>query len=219
VSQDDIVLGYEYGRGKYVEVDPEELDAILTKEERSLRIEEFVSSDQLDQIYCDGRMYYLVPTSVPDQEPYHLVRAALEDDDKIGIGRVVFSGKEQLAAILPREHILTMAMLNYAPELRDPNDLGVGGDTHVAAKSLRLAKELIDSMTSDHFSIKAYEDRYRQRVLELISAKRKGKEIVAPEEEPEAPIVNIMEALQKSLHHHDSGQARRPAKHKRRRAG
>ena len=112
-----------------------------------------------------------------------------------------------------------MAMLNYAPELRNPKDLGVGGDTHVAAKSLRLAKELIDSMTSDHFSIKAYEDRYRQRVLELISAKRKGKEIIAPEEEPEAPIVNIMEALQKSLHHHASGHSRRPAKHKRRRAG
>src|SRR5688500_17534722 len=66
VDQEEIVLGYEYGRGKYVEVDPDELDALRTKEERSLRIEEFIQANQLDQIYFDGRMYYLAPVAVHD---------------------------------------------------------------------------------------------------------------------------------------------------------
>src|SRR4029079_13702559 len=122
-------------------------------------------------------------------------------------GQVVFSGKEQLAAILPREKILAMAMLNYSLELRNSKSLGVGGDTDFSAKSLRLAKEVVRSMSSAHFSIGDYEDRYRERVKELIDKKRKGKEVVAPEAEEETPVVNLMEALQKSLHQ-ANGQAK-----------
>jgi DNA end-binding protein Ku len=220
VEQDEIVLGYEYGRGKYIEIDPEELDAMRTKEERSLRIEEFIAADQLDQIYFDGRMYYLTPIGAHDREPYQLVRQALEDDDKIGIGQVVFSGKEQLAAVLPRDNVLAMAMLNYAMELRNPKSLGVGGEADISSKSLRLAKEVVHSMSSAHFSIDDYEDRYRERVKELIDRKRKGKEVVAPEEEEEAPVVNLMDALKKSLHHsngHAKSASRSPKR--RRRAG
>ncbi len=201
VSQNEIVLGYEYGRGKYVEIDPDELDAIRTKDERALRIEEFIDGGQLDQIYFDGRMYYLAPVGVHDREPYQLVRRALEDDGLIGIGQVVFSGKEQLAAILARDRVLAMAMLNYAPELRDPKALGVGSEASVPAKNLRLAKDLIRSMTSERFRIEAYEDRYRERVKELIASKRKGKQIVAPEETERQPVLNLMEALRKSVHH------------------
>jgi DNA end-binding protein Ku len=220
VEQDEIVLGYEYGRGKYVEIDPEELDAMRTKEERSLRIEEFIPADQLDQIYFDGRMYYLTPIGAHDREPYQLVRTALEEDDKVGIGQVVFSGKEQLAAILPRDKVLTMAMLNYTMELRNPKSLGVGGDSDVSSKSLRLAKEVVRSLSSSHFSIGDYEDRYRERVKELIDKKRKGKQVVTPEEEEETPVVNLMEALRKSVHQsngHAKSASRTPKR--RRKAG
>jgi DNA end-binding protein Ku len=176
VEQDEIVLGYEYGRGKYVEVGPDELDAVRTQDERALNIEEFIPPDDLDQIYLDGRIYYLAPAEAHDREPYHLLRRALDEDQRIGIGQVVFSGKEQLAAILPRDSVLVMAMLNYAPELRRPEALGVGDEaTQISPKNLRLAKDVIRSMTSSHFSISAYEDRYRERVQELINAKRKGK--------------------------------------------
>ena len=200
VDQDEIVLGYEYGRGKYVEIDPEELDAARTDKERSLTIDQFIAPGDLDQIYLDGRMYYLAPVEAHDREPYHLFRRALADGKRIGIGQVVFSGREQLAAIAAREQILIMAMLNYAPELRDPKALGVGAEAQsISAKNLRLAKDLIDSMTSRHFSITAYEDRYRQRVKELIDAKRKGKEVVSPPDKEDEPVINLMEALKKSL--------------------
>lgn len=218
VEQEDIVFGYEYERGKYVEVDPEEFDAIRTREERTLRIEEFIAPDDLDQLYFDGRIYYLTPTSAHDREPYQLLRRALVEDDRIGIGQVVFSGKEQLTAVLPRDRILTMAMLNYAPELRDPNDIDAGDDDDVAAKNLRLAKDVVTTMTSRRFSIDAYEDHYRERVLELIASKRKGNKVVSPpEEEEEEPVINLMEALKKSLPRANGRAKPAPRKVKRRR--
>jgi DNA end-binding protein Ku len=217
VEQDEIVLGFEYGRGTYVEIDPEELDEMRTKDERSLRIEEFIPADQLDQIYFDGRMYFLTPVGAHDREPYQLVRAALEEGNRIGIGQVVFSGKEQLAAILPRDNVLAMAMLNYALEIRNSKSLGVGGESDVSPKNLRLAKEVVRSMSSKYFSIGDYEDRYRERVKELIDRKRKGKEVVMPEEEKEAPVVNLMEALQKSLHQSNGHPKSGERTHKRRR--
>src|SRR5436190_23528947 len=99
-------------------------------------------------------------------------------------------------------------MLNYALELRNPHSLGVGGEADISSKSLRLAKDVIRSLSSEHFSIKDYEDRYRERVKELIDKKRKGKEVVTPEEDDEVPVVNLMEALKKSLHQ-SNGHAKR----------
>lgn len=199
VNQDEIVMGYEVGRGKYVEVDPDELDALRTGAERALTIEEFIPPDQLDDIYLDGRMYYLAPAEAVDREPYHLVRKAMEETERTGIGQVVFSGKEQLAAVRPYGNLLLMEMLNYSPELRDPKGLGVGEGTSVSPKNVRLAKELIQSMESTKFALDGYEDRYRKQVKQLIAAKQKGKEIVAPPEEEEEDVINLMDALRRSL--------------------
>ncbi len=200
VEQSEIVLGYEYGRGKYVEVDPDELDEMRTQEERALTIEEFIIPSQLDQIFLDGRMYYLTPAEAQDREPYHLLRQALIKEERVGIGQVVFSGKEQLAAILPRDAILVMAMLNYSAELRKAEAVGVGAEAvRSSAKNLKLASDLVRSMTSRNFSIAKYEDRYRERVMALIDAKRKGKEVVSPPEEEEPEVINLMEALKRSV--------------------
>lgn len=199
VDQDEIVMGYEYARGKYVEVDPDELDALRTSAERALTIEEFIPSESLDPIYYDGRMYYLAPDAANDREPYQLLRQALGAEGLVGIGQVVFSGKEQLAAIWPRGDALVMAMLNYEPELRDSAALGVGQETKVSTKNLHLAKELIASMESEMLDLSDYEDRYQERVKELIAAKKKGEEIVAPPEEDEGDVINLMDALKRSL--------------------
>lgn len=200
VDPDEIVMGYEYGRGKYVEIDPDELDEARTQQERTLNIEEFVSPEELDQIYFDGRMYYLSPTGAHDQEPYHLMRRAMLDDERLGIGQVVLSGKEQLTAIIPRENVLVMAMLNYAQEIRDAESIGVGESSkRISGQNLRLAKSLIRSMTTDHFEISAYKDDYHDRVQQIINAKRKGKAIVATETEEEEPVIKLMDALKRSL--------------------
>jgi DNA end-binding protein Ku len=199
VEQNEIVMGYEVGRGKYVEVEPAELDALRTPAERALTIDEFIPPEELDSIYLDGRMYYLAPSEANDREPYHLVRRAMEESHRIGIGQVVFSGKEQLVAVRPYGPLLLMSMLNYAPELRDPGAIGVGTNgTSVSAKNVRLAKELIHSMEAAKFSLDDYQDRYRKQVKQLIAAKQKGKEIVAPPDEEEE-VINLMDALRRSL--------------------
>jgi DNA end-binding protein Ku len=122
------------------------------------------------------------------------------DDGRLGIGQVVFSGKEQLTAVIPRDNILVMAMLNYAPEIRDADSIGVGeGTVRISSQNRRLAKSLIRSMVNDDFDIAAYTDHYHERVQRIIDAKRKGKAIVTPETEEEEPVINLMEALKRSL--------------------
>jgi DNA end-binding protein Ku len=207
VDQSEIVKGYEYGRGKYVEIQPEELDEMRTKEERTLRIEEFIAADELELVYLDGRVYYLTPTTTRDQEPYHLLRRALEEEEKAGIGQVVFSGKEQLTAVVPYDSVLTMLLLNYDAELREAGMLNVGEEPR-RSDNLKLARNLVESMTNDDFSISSYRDRYRERVLKLIESKRKGKTIEIAEEEEEEPIINLMDALKRSLS--SSGKTRAP---------
>ena len=113
VPNDEIVEGYEYAKDKYVEFDKEELDVLRTEEEKALTIDAFVSSAEIDPIYFDGRMYYLLPTGANASEPYALLEAAMEKKNRWGIGQVVFSGREQLAIVRPLDGVLTMAMLSY----------------------------------------------------------------------------------------------------------
>jgi DNA end-binding protein Ku len=130
----------------------------------------------------------------------------------------VFSGKEQLAAVRSLGEVLVMGMLNYAPEIREAASLGVGEPSKVTSQNLRLAKELIRSLTADKFSIGDYEDRYRRRVKEQIAAKRKGKEIVAPEDEAEPEVINLMEALKQSVSKSRKQSGRRTARSRRKKA-
>src|SRR5688572_17016436 len=94
ISNDEIVSGYEYKKGKYVEIDPEELDALRTEAERALTIDAFVSEDAIDLLYFDGRMYYLVPASESAEESYQVIAQAMEREGRYGIGPIVLSGKE-----------------------------------------------------------------------------------------------------------------------------
>src|SRR5207249_2786824 len=96
VPSDEIVSGYEYHKGRYVEIEPEELDALRTHRERSLTIDAFVEPEAVDPLYFDGRMYYLAPAGSAAEEPYHVMVEAMEKEDRYGLGQVVFSGKQQL---------------------------------------------------------------------------------------------------------------------------
>src|SRR3954468_11580593 len=123
VSNDEIVEGFEYAKGKYVEFDKEELDVLRTEQEKALTIDAFVSTEEIDPIYFDGRMYYLLPSGANSSEPYTLLEAAMEKKNRWGVGQVVFSGREQLAVVRPLDGVLTMAMLNYNAEIRKPAEI------------------------------------------------------------------------------------------------
>jgi DNA end-binding protein Ku len=200
VTNNEIISGYEYEKGKYVEIDADELDELRSDKERSLSIDNFVASDEIDPLYLDGRMYFLVPAATESIEPYQVLVKAMEHRKRYGVGHVVFSGKDQIVLVRPKDGVLMMAMLNYAAEIREPGDLGaVGTDHKVAARTMKLAEDLIDSWTDRKFDFAAYEDKYRHRLEELIADKIAGREVVTPAEEEEAPVINLMDALKRSM--------------------
>jgi DNA end-binding protein Ku len=201
VPNDEIVEGYEYTKGKYVEFDKEELDELRTQSERALTLDAFISADEIDPIYFDGRMYYLIPSGTSSNEPYALLEAAMERQHKCGIGQVVFSGREQLALVRPLDGVLTMSMLNYDAEIRKPAEIKSDfARPEANSRKLRLAEQLITSWHEGKFDFSDYKDRYRQKVKQAIEAKKKGVQISAPEEE-EPEVINLMDALKRSVEH------------------
>jgi DNA end-binding protein Ku len=216
VSNDEIVSGFEQRKGKYIEIEPEELDAVRTKKERSLTIDAFVDPSTIDPVYFDGRMYYLVPDGPAAAEPYAIVAEAMERAECWGIGQIVFSGKDQLVAVRPLEGRLHMAMLNYDEEIRRPGEvLPRPKRTAESAKKLKLAQTLIAASYSEDFDFTSYDDNYRERLQRLIAAKKKGEVVEAPDDEQEPEIINLMEALKRSVEHVRKGRSAKPRKRKR----
>jgi DNA end-binding protein Ku len=199
VPNDEIVEGYEISKGHYIEFEKEELDALRTDRERALSIDAFVSSDEIDPLYFDGRMYYLIPSGASAGEPYALLEAAMERKKRWGIGQVVFFGREQLALVRPVGGVLTMVMLNYDAEIRKPSEIkSEFTQARTETRKLKLAEELVSEWQDDKFDFSRYRDRYREKVKQAIEAKRKGLELRAPEEEP-PEVINLMGALKESV--------------------
>jgi DNA end-binding protein Ku len=200
VDNDEIVLGYEYQRGQYVEVDPDELDQLRTEQERALTIDVFIAPEKIDPIYFDGRMYYLGPQGDSAKEAYAVFLKALEHRGQYGVGQVVFSGRQQVVLVRPYDGVLQMAMLNYAAEINDPSVAAVGRlPASASDRKVKLAEQLIASWSEEDFDFSRYVDRYEEDVMRLIEAKVAGEELVAPEEEQEPEVYSLMDALRKSV--------------------
>jgi DNA end-binding protein Ku len=206
VGNDEIVSGYEFAKGKYVEVEPEELDELRTEKERALTLDAFIEPDELDPLYYDGRMYYLRPDGDAATEPYSVLTAALKSDGRYGVGQVVFSGKQQVVLIRPYDNVLQMALLNYSAEMLDPARLHLSlPEVKPSDRRVRMAEQIIQTWSKDDFDFRDYVDRHLADVRRLIEAKMKGKKIVKPEDEEEPEVINLMEALEKSIAEHRRG--------------
>jgi DNA end-binding protein Ku len=201
VSNDEIISGYEYKRGQYVEIDPEELDALRSEQEKSLTIDTFIEPEEIDLIYLDGRMYYLAPDGPQAKEPYTVLQEALVKTNRYGIGQVVFSGKDQLVVVRPYHEALHMAMLNYGNEIRSANEVvGQLPSIRRTDRKVGLAEQLVEHWGKRHFDLSDYVDPYFEKIKELIEAKIEGREIITPEVEEEPEVVNFTDALRKSLY-------------------
>lgn len=198
VSNDEIVSGYEYRRGQYVEFDPEELDNLRSDKERALSIDAFIPPGDLDPIYFDGRMYFLAPAGEEAKEPYTLLVRAMEHLDRDGVGEIVFSGRKEVVLVRPYAGALQMAMLNYATEIEQPPAARTTKSA-LNQKTLDLAEEFIKGYTDEHFDFSRYVDRYEEDLRKLIEAKIRGEKIVAPKEEEEPAVYNLMDALRQSM--------------------
>jgi DNA end-binding protein Ku len=201
VRNDEIVPGYEFARDQYVEVDPQELKALRSNRERSLNIDSFVSADAVDPVYLDGRMYFLIPDGENAREAYSVFLEGLRRQHKYGIGQVIFSGKEQAALVRPYDGVLLMSLLNYKNEIRAPEEVlgklpAIGQSNK---RTIQMVEQLIESWGKEKFDYSDYVDEYETKVRELIDAKVEGREIVAPEADAEPEVVNLMDALRRSM--------------------
>jgi DNA end-binding protein Ku len=201
IPKEEIVSGYEYEKGKYVEVESEQLDALRTREERTLKIDAFIEPAAIDPLYFDGRMYYLIPANKSAEEAYSVVTMAMERAGRYAIGQVVLSGKDQLAVVRSVENVLHMAMLNFASEITSPREMfSVSKQPAGLSRQLKLAQTLIQDWSDSDFDFSKYKDTYRQKLEKLIASKIKGKKIVIPKEsEPEPATISLMDALKKSI--------------------
>jgi DNA end-binding protein Ku len=201
VTQDEIVSGYEYDRGQYVEFEKGELDELRPENERALTIDTFIEPGGIDPIYLDGRVYYLIPDGTEAQEPYVLFREAMKRQKRWGIGHAVMFGRDQLAVVRPIDMLLSMSLLNYDAEIRKPRDMENDiAEPKLALRKVQLAEKLVESWTEDDFDFSAYKDTYQDKLKEMVEAKVEGREIVAaPGEEDEPEVINLMDALQASV--------------------
>jgi DNA end-binding protein Ku len=222
VEYSDIEKGYEIGKGKYVMVTREELESIEPNRSRTIDIEDFVELADIDPLYFD-RPYYVAPQKGAEK-PYALLRTALERSERVAIARFVMRTKQYLAAIRVSGDVLLLETLYFANEIRDTKGLNIPKRTKVPDRELRVAEQLVDSMTVA-WDPDRYEDTYRSKVLALIRKKGQGKEIeVSRRREPEgAEVVDLVDALRRSLDERTKGKrtskvTKRPAKRSRRRA-
>jgi DNA end-binding protein Ku len=219
VPYDKIVKGYEVSKGQHVIIEPEELEAMQPEDTRTIDIEDFVELAEIDPIYYE-RTYWLAPDGKAAAKPYALLLKAMEDKQKVGIGKVVMRNKQYLAAIRPLDGALAMSTMLFSDEVVPRSELdGVKATGRPTDKEVKLAGQIVDSLSAE-WKPERYHDTYREQVLELIERKAKGEEIVVEEEAPEEPrITDLMAALEASLESArkgkratgGSGGSRRPA--------
>jgi DNA end-binding protein Ku len=200
VSYDDIVKGYELTKDRYVVITPEELEALDPERTRTIDIEDFVDLEEIDPIFYD-HPYYLVPDTGATKA-YGLLLNAMRESGKVAIAKVVLRSKEQLVAIRPQDELLCMETMIFADEVVSHDsidELPAASDLKASARELKMAQQLIDSLSTD-WEPEKYRDEYREKVLELIERKAAGEEIAV---QPEAPqptkVPDLMAALEASL--------------------
>jgi len=199
LEREELVKGYEAEKGRFVIVNDEELEALAVESSRTLDLDTFVPTDEVDRIYYDDS-YYLAPDGPVADETFRVVREAIAREKMIGIGRFVISNRERLVALETRGEGLMMTTLRPAEEVRKPAEAFADvSDKKPDAKMVELAGDIIEKMTGK-FDPAQFEDRYETALRKLVEAKAKGRKPVAAKEGREpAPVIDLMAALKKSL--------------------
>lgn len=212
VTDEHIVKGYEISKGRYVIVDPAELEPFMPVATKAVELEEFVDLAEIDPVYFDAA-YHLAPDGPP--KPYVLLARAMEASGKVAIGRFVMRNKQYTAAIRADEGRLIMSTLAYADEVVDPSTIdALDGldEVEVSKKEIAMAESLVASLAAE-FEPEKYHDEYREEVMALIQMKADGEEFEVPETAAEKPkVVDIMAALEASVAAAKDARKRHPAK-------
>lgn len=211
VPADKIKRGYEISKGRYVMIEPDELDGLRPKGSHAIEIEEFVDLDEIDPLYFE-QPYYLVPDA-KGVKPYKLLVEAMKELNKVAIGRIIVRSKERLVAIRTVDDMLCIETMRYADEVVSraglvPDD----GSIHLTDREIAMARQLVESLASEEFLPEKYHDEYREQVLDLIERKAAGESIVAePMVEAPAKVLDLVAALEASLEKAQHAKERHPS--------
>jgi DNA end-binding protein Ku len=198
VEAEDQVKGYEVGRGSYVYVEDEELDAIRIESTHTIDIESFVPRDQVDELYLDTP-YYIAPEDKVAQEAFAVIRDAMREKGKAGVARVVIARRERMILLRPLGKGLLGTVLRYPYEVRAEDayfdDIP---DLELSEEMRDLAAHIIERKSAA-FEPAKFEDRYENAVVELVRAKQTGEPVRIEEAPRPSNVVNLMEALRRSI--------------------
>jgi DNA end-binding protein Ku len=197
LEMSDIVKGYEYEPDMYVIFEKDDLDKLKLKSTKVIDIEGFVDEAEIDPALYDAP-YYLGPDGDVAGKTYGLLSAALKDSGKFGVGKLVLRDREDIVLVAPKAEGLVIYKLRYPKEIRKISDVPLVEKHTTNKEELKLAKNLIDSMSTSLAKIKL-ENKYADAVREMVEAKVAGEEIVAIEEPKDTEVVDIMTALKQSI--------------------
>lgn len=203
VATAEIVKGYEFSKGRYVVMAEEDLAKVRPESTRVINLTQFTTVDQIDPIYFE-RPYYLAPDGPVAAEAFAVVREGMQG--KAGIGRLALYGREYLVAVQPREKGLVMYTLRSAAEVRSMDAIDELDQVPTTLKpaEVKLAQQVIGTFESD-LDVSAFTDTYQQELRRIIDAKVAGEEVVVQEDEAPTKVVDLMEALRRSLESVSSG--------------
>jgi DNA end-binding protein Ku len=197
VSNSEIVKGYEFEKGQWVVVDEEDFEKVRTESTRVIDLVQFADESAIDPMYVD-RTYYLAPDGGPAGDAFAVMRDGMKG--KVGVGKLALYGREYLVAVRPHERGIVMHTLHHAAEIRGIDQVEELNSvtTNVKPEEAKLARQIIESFEGP-LDLTTYKDEYQEGLKAIIDAKIAGQEIVAPAAEAPPKVVNLMEALKKSL--------------------
>ena len=197
LQQNELVKGYEFEKGRYVVLTDEDIAKVRPESTRVINLVQFAEVEAIDPIYFE-RPYYLAPDSQVAADAFAVIREGMSG--KVGIGKLALYGREYLVAVQVRDKGLMMYTLRQADEIRSMNEVSEFDllPKSTKAEEVKLAKQVIGTFESE-LDMKQYRDEYQDELRRVIDAKIAGQEVVAPVEEMPAKVVNLMEALRKSL--------------------
>ncbi len=198
VEAADIIKGYEVGKGEYIELQPEELEAVALDSKRTIEIEQFVPKGDIDELYM-ADPYYIVPDGEVGEQAFAVIREAIRKEGMVALGKIVFTSREHIVALEARGKGLMGMTLRYPYEVRDEADYFDDiEDEKVPKDMLDLAMHIVETKRGK-FQPEKFQDQYEDALKELLRRKQKGEKIERPKEKESSNVIDLMDALRKSV--------------------
>ena len=198
VDNADIVKGYEVSKGEYIELEPDEIEAVAIDSKRIIDIEEFVPRSEIDELYLRDP-YYIVPDGEVAQQAFAVIREAIRKEGMVALGKVVFTSREHIIALEARGKGMVGVTLRYPYEVRKEDEyFDAIEDEKIPKDMLDLAIHIVETKTG-HFKPQQFKDEYEDALKDLLRKKQKGEKIERPKEREPSNVINLMDALRQSV--------------------